>query len=220
DEEITWTLWALSHYLGADARWENKYGEAWSIDRLVRMQTQAPTGDAACGGTHGLFALTYARNVYLKTGRPLRGVWLAADQKIQRYIAEAKESQNADGTFSSNYFQSRGYSNNFEKRLNTSGHTLEFLLLALPKKRMKEKWIRNGVKAIARDLIVNKRVPVKCASLYHALDGLVLYRDLFAPLPKKSAASTGRRAVKARKPRGKSTAAKVTSNRTSPAEKK
>src|SRR5690606_2923465 len=27
-EEVTWTLWALSHYLPPDAQWNNKYGEA------------------------------------------------------------------------------------------------------------------------------------------------------------------------------------------------
>ena len=92
--EITWTLWALSHYLGADATWTSKSGEAWSIERLVRMQTREPVRTAACGGSHGLFALTYARNVYLKQGSPLRGVWLEADQKIQRYIGEARSNQN------------------------------------------------------------------------------------------------------------------------------
>ena len=141
-EEVTWTLWALSHYLGPDASWRNKNGESWSIERMVRIQTQEPVSRAACGGSHGLFALTFARNVYLKSGKPLRGVWLAADQKIQRYIREAQANQNRDWSFSTNYFSGRRYSRDFETRLNTSGHTLEFLVLALPKKRLNERWIR------------------------------------------------------------------------------
>eukprot|EP00913_Durusdinium_trenchii_P008866 g8332.t1 len=198
NEEVTWTLWALSHYLGPDARWENKYGEAWSIERLVRIQTDEATFNGACGGSHGLFALTYARNVYLKTKRPLRGHWLAADQKIQKYIAQAKALQNPDGTFSTEYFEGRGHSRSFEKRLNTSGHTLEFLVSALPKKRLNEQWIRNGVTAITRDLIENKRKPAECGSLYHAMNGLVIFRDRLMP------PGTGRAANASKEPVAKS----------------
>lgn len=194
NEEVTWTLWALSHYLGPDATWQNKQGEAWSINRLVRIQTAESTFNGACGGSHGLFALTYARNVFLKTKRPLRGHWLAADQKIQRYIAQARSLQNPDGTFSTEYFESRGHSRSFEKRLNTSGHTLEFIVSALPDERLKEQWVRNGVAAIARDLIENKRKPAECGSLYHAMNGLVIYRDRTRP-----AVST-RQTIVAKKP--------------------
>jgi hypothetical protein len=181
EEEVTWTLWALSHYLGSDARWVNKFGQQWSIEQLVRLQTQEQPFNAACGGSHGLFALTYARNVYLRKNRTLRGAWLAADQKIQRYIAEAKSLQNVDGTFSTEYFQGRGASSDFEKRLNTTGHTLEFLMIALPQNRMKEAWVRKAVTAMTSELIKNKSRPAKCASLYHALNGLVLYRDRMIP---------------------------------------
>ena len=77
-EEITWTLWALSHYLPPGARWESKWGETWSVERLVRMQIREQVTSAACGGTHGLFALSYALNAYIQTKQPLRGIWLAA----------------------------------------------------------------------------------------------------------------------------------------------
>jgi hypothetical protein len=188
--EITWTLWALSHYLGADATWTSKSGEAWSIERLVRMQTREPVRTAACGGSHGLFALTYARNVYLKQGSPLRGVWLEADQKIQRYIGEARSNQNSDWTFSTNYFSGRQHSSSFETRLNTSGHTLEFLVLALPKERLREQWLRNGVFALTKDLLNHQQTPAECGSLYHALDALVIYRDRTKPKPVAEIAAT------------------------------
>ena len=184
--EVAWTLWAFSHYLGSEARWKNKYGESWSIERLVRKQINEPVSRAACGGTHGLFALTYARNVSLQTRKPLRGVWLEADHKIKRYIETARSNQNRDGTFSTSYFQGRGYSHSFETRLSSSGHTLEFLMLALPQSRLREQWARNGVAAVARDLIDHRREPAKCAPLYHAVDALVIYRDRTNPKPKAS----------------------------------
>ena len=176
-EEITWTLWALSRYLEPDETWQNKYRQRWSIEHLVRIQTEASVYSAACGGTHGLFALAVARNEYLKTGRPLRGVWLQADQKIRRYIREAQAYQNRDGSFSSNYFQSGGYSPDFQTRLNTSGHTLEFLAVGLPEEALNQQWVRNGVHAVARDLLEHRDKPIECGSLYHAVDGLIIYRD-------------------------------------------
>ncbi len=180
-EEITWTLWALSHYLGHDAHWTNKWGESWSIERLVRIQTGESVYDAACGGTHALFALTCARNVYQKTGQPLRGVWLEADQKIQRYLNAARSLQNSDGTFSSSYFQSSGYGYDFDTRCSTSGHTLEFVTMALPQQRLKEQWVRNAVSAVAKGLIDHSSKPIECGALYHALSGLVIYRDRTQP---------------------------------------
>jgi hypothetical protein len=180
-EEITWTLWALIHYLPPDAVWNNKYGERWSIERMVQMQTHEPVERGACGGTHGLYALSYARNRYLQDGKPLRGVWLEADQKIQRYLAYAKSLQNQDGSFSTNFFQGGGYSNDFTTRLHTSGHTLEWLSMALYDHQLKEQWVRNGVAATAKDLIDNARAPMDCGPLYHALSGLVIYRERTRP---------------------------------------
>jgi hypothetical protein len=180
-EEITWTLWGLSNFLGTDVSWENKYGEAWSIERLVRMQTHQPVNTAACGGTHGLFALSFARNVHVQSGKPLRGVWLEAEQKIKRYIEESKLYQNPDGSFSTSYFKGRNSSRDFQTRLGSSGHTLEFLMLAMPDNRLNEQWVRNGIAALARDLIDHGRDPAECGALYHAMDGLVIYRDRVMP---------------------------------------
>lgn len=180
-EEITWTLWALSHYLPPDSTWENKWGEHWSIERLVDMQTEAPPQKAACGGTHGLFALSYARNGYLQTGQPLRGVWISADQKIQRYIEETRAYQNSDGTFSADFFKGRKYARDFKDRLSTSGHTLEFLMVALPQNRLDEPWVRQGLAAVSQELIDNKRSPADCGALYHAMNGLMIYLERTSP---------------------------------------
>jgi hypothetical protein len=177
NEEITWSLWALSHYLPPDESWTNRYGEEWSIERLVQIQTYETVNDAACGGSHGLYALSYARNRYIQTKQPMRGIWLEADQKIKRYVEEARQLQNSDGSFSASFFEGPNHSTDFSERLATSGHTLEFLIMALPQHRLDEKWIRDGVGAVTRDLLEHSKEPVRCAPLYHALHALVLYRD-------------------------------------------
>ncbi len=181
NEEVTWSLWALSHYLGPDAVWLDKKGEEWRIEDLVYMQNQTLTNDSACGGTHALFALAYARNTYKNSGQRLRGYWLEADQKIQKYIEEARAMQNFDGSFSYDYFFQKSASENFQERLETTGHTLEFLMMALPEKRLNEEWVRKALSLLANDIIENKDEPVDYSSLYHAIDGLVIYRNRMSP---------------------------------------
>ncbi len=182
-EEVTWTLWALCTYLPSDAEWINAKGEKWSIERLVRLEVGKRVGGptSPCGGTHGLFALARARNVYLRSGRPLRGVWLEADQKIQKYIETARMQQNQDGTLSSNFFRGREYKQDFDKRMASCGHLLEFLMMALPQERLNEPWIRKAIEATANDLMANRKAYVSCSPLYHATDALSIYLDRVAP---------------------------------------
>lgn len=176
-EEITWTLWALSRYLPVDSEWYSADGEPWSIERLVQIQTYANPNEAACGGTHGLFALSLARNSYLATGQPLRGIWLEADQKIKRFIAKSKSLQNDDGTFSTEYFKGPGESTDFGKRIATSGHILEFLMVAAHDDQLQQEWMQDAIYAVANDLVVNRKEAADCGPLYHALHALVLYRQ-------------------------------------------
>ncbi|MFK7778392.1 MAG: hypothetical protein QM501_09800, partial [Gimesia sp.] len=181
NEEVTWSLWALVHYLGPDATWLDKKGEEWRIEDLVYMQNQTLTNDSACGGTHALFALAYARNTYKNSGQRLRGYWLEADQTIKRYVEEARAMQNFDGSFSYDYFFQKSASESFQERLETTGHTLEFLMMALPDNRLNEEWVRKAISLMANDIINNQDEPVNYSSLYHAIDGLVIYRNRMSP---------------------------------------
>jgi len=179
--EITWTLWTLAHYEEPDAQWFNAAGQPWSIERLVRLQVDEPVTSGACGGCHGLFALAYARNMYLSTGKPLRGVWFEADQKIKRYIQEAQALQNSDGSFSTNHFSGPGFSEDFGTRITTSGHQLEWLMVALPQSKLKQPWVRNAINRVAKDLIENRHVASDCGPLFHGMHALVVYRQRTVP---------------------------------------
>ncbi len=177
DVEMTWTLWALAHYLEPTAQWVNKNGEHWSMEELLRVELRNAIYDSPCGGTHSLFAIAYARNAHLQSRQPLRGVWLEADQKIQRFIAEAKALQNSDGSFSKHYFKGRDFSSDFNTRITGSGHMIEWLMVALPQSRLSEPWVQNGIRCVAQDLIDNRQQNADCGPLYHAVDGLQIYRE-------------------------------------------
>lgn len=180
-EEVAWTLWALSHYLDPEATWINQKGETWSMERMVRIQMGTPVTRSACGGTHGLFAIAKVRNAYLQEGRQLRGTWFEAHMHVKRYVEEARSLQNPDGSFSSEYFKGPGHTRDVIKRITTSGHTLEFLMMALPQDRLAESWVQRAVAAVARDLNENQHVALEPGGMYHAVDSLVMYRQRTRP---------------------------------------
>ena len=180
-DEPTWTLWALSRYLPPNAQWQNEKGEFWSIEKLVQQQTAKPMMGAPCGGTHSLFALAHARNVYLRQGKPLRGVWLQAEYKIRQHINTARMQTNSDGSLSSNYFRGRHYDPDFNKRMASVGHVLEFLMIALPQEELNSRWVRQAIETVARDLMNNRKAYVKCSPLYHTVNALNIYLDRVNP---------------------------------------
>lgn len=181
DEEITWTLWAFSRYLPWDTEWVSKKGEQWSMETLVRVQMQSNPTKSACGGTHGLFALASSVNNYMKDQKQLRGTWLEANMRVRQYIEYARSMQNRDGSFSANYFEGPEYASDVNKRVSTTGHTLEFVMEGLPQNKLNETWVRNAVARVARDLIDYKAQPLEPGGMYHAIDSLVIYRERTRP---------------------------------------
>ena len=49
--------------------------------------------------------------------------------------------------------------------------------MAVSDEQLRSDWMRRGVAAVADDLTRNADSTVQCGPLYHALHGLVLYRE-------------------------------------------
>ncbi|WP_145359941.1 hypothetical protein [Alienimonas californiensis] len=179
-EEITWTLWAFSVYLDSESQWVNARREPWSMERLVQEEIKSDPTKHACGGTHGLYALASARNARLQEGKPLRGHWLLAHEKVGRYTNLARSLQNPDGSFSDKYFMGRSHQRDLVTRIGSSGHTLEFLMMALPQSELDSPWVRAGVGRVAADLLAGRHAEVggkAVGGMYHAVHALKLYRE-------------------------------------------
>ncbi|MEX0677351.1 MAG: ADP-ribosylation factor-directed GTPase activating protein isoform b [Pirellulales bacterium] len=178
--EATWTLMALGSYLPLDARWTAKDGSEWNIDRIVRMETAQNLADSPCGGTHRLYALTRARNRYLDEGGELngdpKGTWEQADKKIRDAAASAREFQQPDGSFSTNYFSRAAASAEIDGRISSSGHVLEFLMVALDDDQIRQAWVTRAVVHLLDCLEKTRNYDLECGALYHAVHGLALYR--------------------------------------------
>ena len=179
-QEATWTLMAFYTYLPVDASWTAGDGTEWTLEKLVSMEAAADLAESACGGSHRLYGLTVAINRYLAaTGlkaADLAGGWAEAEARIQAAIENARRFQQPDGSFSTSFFERPTTSPDVFAKIGSSGHTFEFLAMALEQERLDEPWVRRGADALVTLLEQTADVPVECGGLYHAAHGLVLYR--------------------------------------------
>jgi hypothetical protein len=178
--EATWTLMAFSTYLPLDVEWTDKTGSKWNLDRLVAMEAKQDLADSACGGTHRLYALTVARNRYRDSGGTFDaadGGWAQADKKIKAAAVSAREFQQPDGSFSTNYFSRAAASAEIDARISTTGHVLEFLTVSLDDDELRQPWVTRSVMHLLDCLEKTQKFDLECGALYHAVHGLQLYRN-------------------------------------------
>ncbi len=195
--EPLYTLWGLAHYLPADATWTNANREPWSIERLVEWvnkEVENLDGTTVCGGTHHLEGLVVALQKWALLAKPDRAPWSVAKMLVGRNIEAARVNQNPDGSFSTKFFINGGFSNDYKSRLPGNGHTLEFLMMALTDGRLNEDWVRRGVLSVAMDLYNNRGealVGTDAGPFYHALHGLILYKERTFGKPTKATSVPG-----------------------------
>ncbi len=195
--EASWTLTGLNKYLvhsleDFDKTWKARDGGDWSVARVVAMEAGYELNDSACGGTHRLMSLNGALKKYLSLGGELKGGWLAAQEKINGAVARFEEYQNTDGSFSTSYLFRPGNTTDIARRINTTGHTVEFLVQATPQEQLRDPWLVRGVVELCKMLQLTENLSVECGSLYHALHGLVIYRErLFGPRPQSTKPAQG-----------------------------
>jgi hypothetical protein len=180
--ELTFKLIGLQRYLELDARWMNDQGLAWDFPTLLHEEMQQPVRTAACGGTHRLSGLILTVKKRQRSGRPVDGQYAAAQKFVANYQNYAYRLQNADGSFSTEWFKGPGAEADIDRRLKTTGHQLEFLLYAAGPDQLTYYRTVRAVNYLTNILWANKGRAWEAGPLGHALHALVLYDRLtFAP---------------------------------------
>ncbi|MSQ97517.1 MAG: hypothetical protein EXR98_23605 [Gemmataceae bacterium] len=194
DQELSWAVIIIAQYYGtSDVPWVNSFGETLKLSDVVRYELDASIENAACGGTHRLFGLTWAYHLHLKNGGKKEGVWLDVEKRIAEYKSKARQSQNrADGILSTSYFRSKDHEPNLELRIGTTGHIVEWLALAMTDEELKAPWMQEAVSALSLAILDMRKGHVESGALYHAAHGLHLYHERvfgtparYLPLPPK-----------------------------------
>jgi len=180
-QEATWTLMALATYLPPGSSWQGADGESWNLERVMAMELEADLASSACGGAHRLYGLATAVNRHRQQqqegAEPLPGIWGEAEEIITDCIERARRFQQADGSFSTQYFERPASSPDVFVKLGSSGHIFEFLAIALPAERLTEPWVLRGAARLVTMLEQTADIDVECGALYHAAHGLLLYRN-------------------------------------------
>jgi len=185
--ELTFRLIGLSHYLGTDAKWKNRYGQDWDVERLIEEEIKQPIRGATCGGSHRLFGMSYALKKRIKSGQPVSGQFARAQKYLSDYHRFAFSLQNDDGSMSTAFFWRREASSDLGTRLNTTGHVLEWLAFSLPEKDLSNPRAVKAYEYLADLLYQNQNMSWSIGPLGHALHGLVIYQDRMFGSNKKPA---------------------------------
>ena len=173
--ELTFKLIGLSYYLNSDASWKNDQGESWNIDRVVAEELQQPINGASCGGTHRLMGLSRAVFHRREQGKPIDGHFLRADNYIREYHDYALNLQNPDGSFSTNWLESRENDRDAKQKLYTTGHILEWLAFSLPDERLQEPGVTRAVDFLVNLMLSAPGHDLDVGPKGHSLHALRLY---------------------------------------------
>jgi hypothetical protein len=202
--ELTFKLMALSHYLPSDATWRDERGEMWSISRLIEEELKQPIFGAACGGNHRLNGLSYAVNNRLKHGKPLDGQFARADKFTRDYRDYLFTMQNPDGSFSTQWYRHRAAAPDLGRRVQTTGHMLEWLVYSCPDSQLQDPRLLRALDYLTSVMATGKGTKWEIGPQGHALHALAIYDErVFGGRP-------GMRAVQlSRENRAKQNAEKV-----------
>jgi hypothetical protein len=176
--ELTFKLIGLSHYLDHNETWTSQDGQQWSIPRLISEELRQPIRGAACGGTHRLFGLSYAYVTRFNRGEPIDGEYSRAKAFIADYHQYTFSSlQNSDGSFSTQWFTRPEARADLDRRLQTSGHILEWLAFSVPDDMLHSSNMVRAVDYLSGILLDHDARQWSIGPLGHAVHALVMYDE-------------------------------------------
>jgi hypothetical protein len=150
----------------------------WDFPTLVREELRQPVRSAACGGTHRLSGLALAVKKRRASGLPVDGVYAEAEKYVANYQNYALSLQNPDGSFSTEWFKGPGREQDVDRRLKTTGHTLEWLLYTGSEQQLTHFKTVRAVNYLANIMYSNRTRDWEAGPLGHAIHALVLYDRL------------------------------------------
>lgn len=177
--ELTFSLIALSHYLQTDEVWKSREGDTWTLERLVDEELAQPVRTAACGGTHRLFALSYACQRRHEATGSLNGAFARADKFVREYqVFALSKLQNPDGSFSTEWFKyPADRADDIDRKVQTTGHILEWLVASVDQPMLYHPRIVQATSFLARALASDPNREWKIGPMGHALHALTVYQE-------------------------------------------
>ncbi|MCC6510685.1 MAG: hypothetical protein IT423_16395 [Pirellulaceae bacterium] len=181
--ELTFKLIGLSHYLSAQQAWRDDRGHTWNLEKLVSEELDQPIVGAACGGTHRLMGLSYALMMRRRYQQPIVGHWARADEYLKDFIRYAWTLQNPDGSFSTEWFEGRANEADMERKVQTTGHILEWLIFALPAEELDDPRVAKSLEVLLSQVYDHRDQDWPIGPRGHSLRAISLYNQRFFGAP-------------------------------------
>ena len=141
-----------------------------------KEEIQLPLRNAACGG--------HASPVWPQQLVYLPGQARPADRRripvVQKYIRDYQrytlhKLQNPDGSLSTDWFERPANASDVARKIQTTGHMLEWLVFSLPQDELRDPQVVKSVEFIASTLDENPNRDWSVGPLGHALHALAIY---------------------------------------------
>jgi hypothetical protein len=175
NSELTFKLIGLSYYLDQNQQWKDNEGGTWNLEKMVGQELDQPIVGAACGGTHRLMGLTFSLMQHKQAGLPVDGHWYRSEQYLNDFVQYTFTLQNADGSFSTEWFEGRGSDPNVEKKVQTTGHILEWLIYTLPDDQLDSPQVVKALRFLLGSIGANPSRDWPIGPRGHSLRALALY---------------------------------------------
>ena len=183
--ELTFKLIGLSHYIDSDTKWRGQDGRIWNLERIIREELKQPINGAACGGTHRLMGYSYSLLMRKLQNKPIQGDWKRADDFVSDFRGYTLSMQNRDGSFSTDWFKSRQARRDSQRRVQTTGHILEWLVFSATEEELADPRLIRAVDYLSKLMWNERTTEWEVGPKGHAVRALRLFyeRVLADPTP-------------------------------------
>lgn len=184
--ELTFKLIGLSYYLDSNKQWKANDGRVWSIQKLIQEELAQPVVGSACGGTHRLMGFSFAVRQRAMQGQPIDGQFARANQFVKAYIDYTWKLQNPDGSFSTSWYEGRGNEPNDERKVQTTGHMLEWLMYTLPDSEINQPRVQKSIDFLLSKIYDKKEHNWPIGPRGHATRAIALYQARYLEIMRSS----------------------------------
>ncbi len=191
--ELTFKLISLSYYLDTNKQWRANDGKVWSIPKLIQEELAQPIVGAACGGAHRLMGFSFSVRQRAMQGAPIDGQYARANQFVKEYIAYTWQLQNPDGSFSTSWYEGRANEPNNERKVQTTGHMLEWLMYTLPDSEINQPRVQKSIDFLLSQIYDNKETKWPIGPRGHATRAIALYHARYLEIEKSNVETTATR---------------------------
>jgi hypothetical protein len=196
--ELTFKLIGLSYYLDSNKQWRANDGKIWSISKLIQEELSQPIIGAACGGVHRLMGFSFSVRQRQLQGLQVNGQYARAAKFVKEYIDYTWQLQNPDGSFSTSWYEGRANEPNEERKVQTTGHMLEWLMYTLSDEEIRSPRVGKSIDFLLSKILDKRdqKWPIgprghatRAVALYHARSKEILSQPSRS-LPVNSAVKT------------------------------